>query len=187
LLLEARRDGFFSLKELRYAPDARHFVVIACGYECNDNLGFLFQADGSGKRQFTARWDYVLQTAVEWSGDGRKLYYFRLNSSGARAPRGAPRSGWIEVDVQTGRKRPALSRRLKETARYTVINLRGNEVLPVRAAPNTKAKIVGALPPGAQGVKVVGASVLAQGVRWVRVEAPGVAGWVNQNYLCEEH
>lgn len=186
LLLDARQDGFFSLKELRYAPDARHFVVLACGYECNDNLGFLFKADGSGKRQFTARWDYILQSAVEWSADGRKLYYFRINSSGAQAPRGTAANGWVEVDVQTGRKRRATTRRLPATASYTVINLRGNEVLPVRAAPGSKAKVVGSLPPRAQGLKVVGASVLAEGVRWVRVQAQGVSGWVNQNYLCAE-
>ncbi len=185
LLLDARRDGFMSIKEIIPAPDQQHFAVVACGYECNDNVGFLFNADGTGKRKFTARWDVILQSAVEWSAAGRQLYYYRINSSGAAAPRGAPQQGWIEVDVQTGRKAPARSRRLKTTASYVVFNVRHDDGLNVRARAAAKAQVVGTLPHDTKGVRVIGAAVRAGGNVWAPIQAHGLAGWVNQNYLCE--
>jgi hypothetical protein len=186
LLLEAQRDGFLSIKEISYAPGGRHFVVVACGYECNDNHGFLFRADGSGKRRFTARWAYLLQDVFEWSADGRRLYYYRINSSGARAPRGAPRPGWQEVELSTGRQTPAHSRRLKLDGRYAVFNVHPQADLQVRAAPGLRAKVRGSLAPNATGLRITGAAVLTGGIRWVPVQAAAVTGWVNQNYLREE-
>ncbi len=185
LLLDARRDGFMPLKEIVYAPARTHFLVLACGYECNDNLGFLFRADGSGKRKFTARGDFILQSSIEWSADGRKVYYYRINSSGAAVPRGAPPEGWIEVDVKTGLKAPARSRRLKTTASYAVFNVRDDDVLNVRAGADTKAQIVGSLPHSAKDVRVTGAAVRAGGNVWAPIQVNGLTGWVNQNYLCE--
>jgi hypothetical protein len=175
-----------SIKEVLPAPDQKHFVVVACGYECNDNLGFLFRADGSGKRKFTGRWDVILQTAIEWSADGRRLYYYRINSSGAEAPRRAPRPGWIAMDIRTGLKTPAQTRRLKSKARYAVFNVRAGDVLNVRADADAKARIIGALAYDAKGVRVTGAAVLSGGNLWVPIQTQGLAGWVNQNYLCEE-
>ncbi len=186
VLLDARQDGFMSVKEVIRAPDQQHFAVVACGYECNDNVGFLFNAGGTGKRKFTARWDVILQSAVEWSTDGRQLYYYRINSSGAAAPRGAPPEGWIEVDVQTGHKMPARSRRLKTTASYAVFNVRHDDVLNVRARADAKAQITGTLPHDARGVRVTGAAIRAGGHVWAPIQANGLTGWVNQNYLCEE-
>ena len=55
-LLENSKDGFMAVHKVRYSPDGKRFLVIACGFECNDNIGFLFNADGSGKRKFTTRW-----------------------------------------------------------------------------------------------------------------------------------
>ncbi|MGH9802680.1 MAG: hypothetical protein ACRD82_20125, partial [Blastocatellia bacterium] len=75
-LLENTKDGFMSVSKVRYSPDGKRFVVVACGFECNDNIGFLFNADGNGKRKFTARWDNILQDKVEWSADGKKLFYY---------------------------------------------------------------------------------------------------------------
>jgi hypothetical protein len=185
-LLDADKDGFMSIKEIVYAPNNEHFAVIACGYECNDNRGFLFRRDGGGKRQFTARWDFIQQSALEWSEDGRTLFYHRINSSGAAAPRKAPPPGWIQVDVKSGSKAPATTRKLKTTASYAVFNLRGDDQLNLRAAPRLKAKIAGRLPHNATGVKVTGASVKSGGVTWAPVQMGRLAGWVNQNYLCEE-
>src|SRR5262245_45170383 len=129
ILLDAQKDGFMSLREISYSPTRRYFLVIACGFECNDNVGFVFKADGSGKRKITARWDYILQSAVEWASDGQKLYYFRISSAGADPPPNAPTEGWVEVDLRTGRKSPATTRALKSDTSYAVINVIGNDVL----------------------------------------------------------
>lgn len=186
LLLDAQQDGFMSIKEVLPAPDHTHFAVVACGYECNDNIGFLFHTDGSGKRKFTARWDAILQSAIEWSADGRQLYYYRINSSGAAAPRRAPSEGWVAVNVRTGDKTSARSRRLKPTARYAVFNVRADDGLNVRTRADAKARIIGTLTHNTKGVRVTGAAVRAGGNLWVPIQAQGLSGWVNQNYLCEE-
>jgi hypothetical protein len=186
LLLDARRDGFMSLKEVRYSPAGDRFLVIACGYECNDNVGFVFKAGGDGKRKITSRWDYILQSAIEWSKDGGKIYYFRINSTGADPPPGAPAEGWVEVDLKTGRKSPATTRTLKTDASYAVFNVARQEVLNLRARPNPAAESAGALPPDARGIKVTGAGVRIGRARWVPIEYEKITGWVNQNYLYEE-
>jgi hypothetical protein len=160
--------------------------VIACGYECNDNIGFVFRADGGGKLKITGRWDYILKSSVEWSEDGRKLYYFRISSTGAEAPPSAPAEGWVEVDVRTGRKSPARTRRLKLNASYSVINVRGGDVLNIRSAPGSKSPIGGAIPPDGWGITVTGPGVKAGRERWVPIRFGKTTGWVNQNYLCEE-
>lgn len=186
LLLDAEQDGFMSLLEVRRSPTDAHFLVIACGYECNDNIGFVFKSDGSGKRRITSRWDYILQSAAEWSEDGRKIYYYRVNSTGADAPKSAPDEGWMEFDLKTGRKSPATTRRLKTNASYAVFNVRGDDVLNVRSRPNREARIIGAIPPDASGIKVTGAGVKSGRERWVPISYQKITGWINQNYLREE-
>lgn len=186
ILLDAQQDGFMSIKEVLPAPTQKHFAVVACGYECNDNIGFLFHADGSDKRKFTARWDVILQTALEWSADGRQLYYYRINSSGAEAPRRAPREGWVSVDVRTGDKTSAHARRLKANARYAVFNVRSGDGLNVRTRAGAKAQVIGTLPHDAKGVRITGAAVLSGGGIWAPIKAQGLSGWVNQSYLREE-
>jgi hypothetical protein len=94
---------------LIYSPDGEYFVALGCGYECNDNVGFVFKSDGSGKRKITDRWDFILQDKIEWSADGKKLLYYRINSTGADPPENSPPTGWVEVDLITGRKTSARS------------------------------------------------------------------------------
>lgn len=186
VLLDAGKDGFLSVSQIHYSPDGRHFAVIGCGYECNDNVGFLFNADGSGKRKFTARWDFVLQERIEWSADSRKLFYFRINSSGAEAPASAPAKGWMEVDVSTGRKITAVSRCLKMAASYAVFNIGPDDILNVRASPNLKSSIVGKLARDAKGIKFAGQQQKVGKETWVKIKFETISGWVNQNYLHEE-
>ncbi|MGH7495816.1 MAG: YbaY family lipoprotein [bacterium] len=186
VLLDGATDGMMSIHSLRYAPEGEHFLVIGCGFECNDNVGFLFKAEGSGKRRFTERWDYILQDKAEWSADGQKIFYYRINSSGAEPPAAAPVPGWIEFDVKTGRKSPAASRRLKTTATYAVFRVGGADVLKVRIAPGTKSAEVGAVPHDATGLKVTGPGKSVGRDTWVPVRYQDVAGWVNQSYLYEE-
>jgi uncharacterized protein YraI len=175
-----------SLNEVRYSPAGDRFLVIACGFECNDNIGFVFNADGGGKRRITSRWDYILQSAIEWSEDGSRIYYFRINSSGAEAPRNAPAEGWVEVNLKMGRKSPATTRTLGTDASYAVFNISAADALNVRAGPNPSAEIVGTIPPGARGIKVTGAGVKIGRSRWVPIKYKGISGWVNQYYLYQE-
>lgn len=186
LLLEAGADGFMSIHSVRFSPQRKHFLVIGCGYECNDNVGFLFDAAGAGKRKFTARWDFILQDKVEWAADGQKIFYYRINSSGADPPPQAPPSGWMQVEVKTGRKSPAVSRQLKTSASYGVFRVRSDDVLKVRAAPGVKSPEIGALPHDAKGIKVTAAGKMVGRDTWVPVRYKDLAGWVNQSYLYEE-
>jgi hypothetical protein len=184
VLLESDRDGFMLVHRIVYAPDGKHFVVIGCGFECTDNVGFLFRANGTRKREFTARWDVILQDKLEWSTDGSKIYYFRINSTGADPPRTAPPEAWVVVDVATGRKGPATTRRLDQRARYSVFNT--SEGLAVRTRAGVTAKEVGRLPSDAKGVVVTGAGKLSGRAIWVPIKHDGLSGWVNQNFLFKD-
>ena len=46
MLLHNDRDGFMAVHRIVYAPDGKNFVVIGCGFECTDNIGFLFAPMG---------------------------------------------------------------------------------------------------------------------------------------------
>ncbi len=187
VLLTNEKDGFMSVHQVRHSPDGKRFLVIACGFECNDNVGFVFNADGSGKRKFTARWDFILQDKVEWAADGQTIFYFRVNSSGANSPRNAPAEGWIEVDVITGRKTAAHSRTLKPDAKYAVFRLRADDSLNVRHTPGGKAKSIGKLAYDASGIRVTGEQRKVGKDIWVRISYNNLAGWVNQSFLYEKH
>ena len=89
VLLDSERDGFMRVHRIVYSPNSKHFVVIGCGYECTDNIGFLFRADGTRKRIFTRRWDVIFDDKLEWSTDSSKIHYFRINSTGADPPQKA--------------------------------------------------------------------------------------------------
>ena len=184
VLLQSDRDGFMAVHRIMYSPNGKHFVVIGCGYECTDNIGFLFRADGTRKRTFTARWDVVFDDKLEWSTDSSKIYYFRINSTGAEPPRSAPPEGWVVLDVATGRKGPATGRRLDQRATYSVFDTADG--LAVRAQPGAKAKELGSLPSDARGVSITGAAKLIGRALWVPIKHNELSGWVNQNYLYKQ-
>lgn len=187
VLLTNEKDGFMSVHQVRHSPDGKRFLIIACGFECNDNIGFLFNADGSGKRKFTARWDFILQDKVEWSADGKKIFYYRVNSSGADSPRNAPAEGWIEVNVASGRKAPANSRSLKPESRYAVFRVQANDSLNVRQTPGVKAKSIGKLAHDANDIRFTGEQREVGKDIWVRISYNNLTGWVNQSFLYEKH
>ena len=186
VLLANEKDGFMAVHKVRYSPDGKRFLVIGCGYECNDNIGFLFNADGSGKRKFTERWDFILQDKVEWSADGKKLFYYRTSSSGADPPRNAPAEGWIEVDAANGRKTAAVSRLLKADESYGVFRILSGDSLKVREAAGAKSKAIGQLAPDAKGIRVTGERQKIGKDVWVKIKLDKLTGWVNQSYLYEE-
>ena len=186
VLLDAQADGFRSIHDIKYSPTREHFLVIACSDGCTRTTGFLFKADGSGKRKITAPWEAIFQSKVEWSETGQSVFYYRIRSTGAEPPKNAPRRGWIQFDVKTGKKSPGVGRSLKLTATYGVLSLSGGSVLKVHAQPEPKAKIVGTIPSYAKGIKVTGAAVKVGKEVWIPVRFQDISGWVNQDYLFEE-
>lgn len=184
VLLDSERDGFMRVHRIIYSPDNKHFVVIGCGYECTDNIGFLFRADGTRKRKFTARWDVIFDDKLEWSTDSSKIYYFRINSTGADPPRNAPPETWVVVDVANGKKGPATSRRLDQNATYAVFNT--SDGLAVRIKPGASAKEVGRLASDAKGIQITGPGKLIGRAFWAPIKHNELTGWVNQNYLFKQ-
>ncbi len=92
--------------ELSYSPTSDHFLVIPFCIE-GDNLIFIFQADGSGKREVTGPWDYLNGLNYEWSADGQSFIYERIDScclAQEDIPDDAPPRGMIQYDVVTGEK-----------------------------------------------------------------------------------
>ncbi len=185
VLLDAMKDGFMRVLEVRPAPNGRYFLVIACGFECFDNIGFLFKADGTGKRVITPRASYILQNKAEWSADSQYLYYFRINSTAADLPHHPPPEEWKQVHVVTGVSTVAATRRLKPQANYAVFRL-WNDMLNVRAAPNAKAAILGKIPSAGKGIRAVGETKQVGKTTWAKIRFGDLTGWVNQSYLCEE-
>ncbi|HEX4946273.1 MAG TPA: SH3 domain-containing protein [Blastocatellia bacterium] len=185
VLLDALKDGFMHVSEVHPAPNGRYFLAIACGFECVDNIGFLFNADGTRKRRITPRGSYIMRNRVEWAADSRYVYYFRINSTAADSPPHPPREEWKQVHVLTGAITTATTRRLKPQATYIVFRPWG-ETLNVRAAPHTKANIVGTLPFGEGGVQFTGETRQVGKTFWAKIKHGNLTGWVNQNYLCED-
>jgi hypothetical protein len=173
------------LKSLLYAPNGKRFLVLACGFECSDNIGFLFNADGTKKRRINVPWDWILDDKVEWSADSQFLYYYRINSSAAEPPRGAPPEGWVQVNVRTGAKTLATARRLKAGVNYGVFRLREQDVLNLRRAPSTQAEVVGKIPYDGNGVQFAGEMKAVGKTIWAKVKFRESTGWVNQSYLYE--
>ena len=62
---------------------------------------------------------------------------------------------------------------------YRVIHVDYWDVLNMRAGPSTRYRIIGAMPPDAEGVTIIGE---CQG-RWCPVAYRDRSGWVNMNYL----
>lgn len=187
VLLDDGKDGFMSVKQIKPAPGGKRFSVIACGFECTDNEGFVFNADGTGKRKFTSRWNSILQDKLEWSADGQKLYYFRINSTAAEPPANVPAEGWVEIDVTTGRKTMATSRRLKTEASYATFHASSEDsTLNLREAPSPQAKIIRKFNGNIQGIRFTGQTRKIGRTVWVKIKYEDASGWVNQNYLYEE-
>jgi hypothetical protein len=184
VLLDALQDGFMQVSEVRPAPNGRYFLVIACGFECFDNIGFLFKANGTGKRRITPRGSYLLRHYAEWSADSQYVYFFRSNSTAADLPPHPPLEEWKQVHVVTGAYTAATTRRLKPQAKYAVFRVYG-DVLNVRAAPQAKATIVGTLSQGDSGLLFAGETKQTGKTVWAKIKFGHLTGWVNQSFLYE--
>jgi hypothetical protein len=185
-VLDAEQDGFLSIHDVKPSPTGEYLLVIVCGYECNDNLGFLIRTTDGEKRPVTAPWDFILQSKAEWAADGQTLFYYRINSTGADPPRNAPPKGWVQVDVQTGRKSPGTERALNPATTYAVFHPSGRAPLTVHAEPDPKSRIVGSLPAFAREILVTGEPTKVGKETWVPIRFQAIMGWVNQDYLYED-
>ncbi len=185
VILASEKDSYMRLSEIRFSPDGKRFLVLACGFECTDNVGFIFNADGTGKRKLTANWDWILQNKLEWSDDSKYVYYYRIPSTGADPPPNAPQEGWMQVVVRTGTKSLATSRRLKANASYAVFRVSENDPLNLRSAPGLKSKVVGEIPYHSKGLQFAGVTKRMGKETWAKVSFGTLSGWVNQSYLYE--
>ncbi len=181
VLLDSERDGFMHVHKIIYAPGGKHFIVIGCGFECTDNIGFLFAAEGSKRREFTGRWDQIFSDKLEWSSDSRSFYYYRINSTGADPPKNAPPEGWIAVNVATGRKSSGITRRLARDKPYAIFDTADG--LAVRATPGVQGRELGRLPSDAKDVYVTGSARRVGNSMWVQIKSNSLSGWVNQRFL----
>jgi hypothetical protein len=184
--LDSNKDGFMGLKKVLYAPNGKQFLVLACGFECSDNIGFLFNANGTGKRKFNQAWDWIFNEGVEWSADSKFVYYYRINSTAADPPLRAPKEGWVQVNAKTGAKAAATARRLKGDASYAVFRIADTDPLNIRSAPGSKNKVLGTIPSGGKGIRFLGATKQSGPEVWAKIEFGKISGWVNQSYLYEE-
>lgn len=66
---------------------------------------------------------------------------------------------------------------------YSVTGVAADDVLNIRALPDAKSEVIGALAPDATGVEVV---ALAEGGRWGRVNAGEQAGWAAMRFLAPD-
>ncbi len=184
--LDSNKDGFMGLKKILYAPNQKQFLVLACGFECSDNIGFLFNADGTGKRKFNRAWDWILDEKVEWSANSQFVFYYRINSTAADPPVNAPKEGWMQVAAKTGAKAAATSRRLKAKASYAVFRIYQNDPLNIRSAPGLRTKVVGQIPFDGKGLQYLSESTQVGKEVWAKIKYGKLVGWVNQSYLYEE-
>ena len=92
----------------------------------------------------------------------------------------------MQVQVKTGAKSTATSRKLKANATYAVFRVYENDPLNIRNAPGLTTKIVGKIPFDGKGTQGLGQSKQVGKEVWVKIQFGDIIGWVNQSYLYEE-
>ena len=68
-----------------------------------------------------------------------------------------------------------------DVATYRVVEVDRGDVLNMRAGPSSDYSVVGSIPPGEGGIRLIGACST-----WCQVEYKGVSGWVYHRYLTVE-
>jgi len=61
------------ISKIDYAATNDYFYVLLGCFEMDDRL-FLFNADGSEKKEITGKWDVVNSGIVNWDPDGKSLF-----------------------------------------------------------------------------------------------------------------
>jgi hypothetical protein len=73
------------------------------------------------------------------------------------------------------------------TATYAVFDVKGDDVLNVRAEPDGSSKKVYSFSPAVTRIRLTGRRMDRGGTPWVEVGFEGGTGWVNRLYLTEMH
>ncbi len=111
LLLNIQQDApdCFNVGDILYSPIHTHFLVV---FDCieGDNVGFIFQANGTNKAQITTTSDYINNHAYDWSPDGKWLIYQRVNSFGHELFSDMPPDGLVRYSIETGKKDTLIQR-----------------------------------------------------------------------------
>jgi uncharacterized protein YraI len=69
---------------------------------------------------------------------------------------------------------------------YSVTGIARNDTLRVRSSPGEKFSIVAKLPNGANGIQIVGQTVMNGSDDWVPITVSGIKGWVRPMYLIAD-
>jgi N-acetylmuramoyl-L-alanine amidase len=70
----------------------------------------------------------------------------------------------------------------EENSSYRIVDVAPKDVLNIRSGPNADLSIVGAIPSGGRGVRMVGAC----SGPWCQIDYRGARGWVNRQFLAGE-
>jgi len=73
----------------------------------------------------------------------------------------------------------------KKTTAYRVVGVKSNDVLYIRPAPGNLKSVVGKIPPGGNGIKIVGRGKRVGKSVWVPIVYQGKRGWVNRRYISK--
>ena len=87
-------------------------------------------------------------------------------------------------------KSPAPSPTKSATPReksYKVVGVKGGDVLYIRPSPGNLKVVVGKIPPGAKGIKVIGGGRKVGKSIWVPIVYNGKRGWVNRRFLKRQN
>jgi len=142
-------------------------VILGCFHD--DNLILLFQADGARwaiapSYSYTARWIGEGRTVQTVDGWGEPLARVELSPTAEEYP-----SGEMRIT-------------------YRVVDVRADDFLNIRQAPNAAAPIVARIPPTGRGIVLIkegGVEVEGyfQGTGWLQILWGEQVGWVNGRYL----
>jgi SH3-like domain-containing protein len=70
----------------------------------------------------------------------------------------------------------------REPPTWRVVKVAPQDVLNLRSGPNADLSVVGTIPPGGRGVRIVGAC----SGPWCEVDYRGARGWANRQFLDSE-
>jgi hypothetical protein len=70
----------------------------------------------------------------------------------------------------------------EENSSYRIVDVAPKDVLNIRSGPNADLSLVGAIPSGGRGVRMVGAC----SGPWCQIDYRGARGWVNRQFLAGE-
>ena len=97
-----------ALRWLSFSPTYEHFLVVPfCAG--GKNLAFLFNIDGTDRREISASEEFMQDGIHAWSPDGQMILFYRNHSDGVDEDPSAPPPGLVIYDVAKGDKQMILN------------------------------------------------------------------------------